>query len=231
MATDTTGAAGRPIRILRALAERPGGLSTPELVDLFGEPIRPRQRALTRYGGILRRHLKDGRVEKEWTPGTRPGVTAAVWRATSAARTWLDEQDRAPARAEATRVFAERRREQNRRAAVERAEALAAARSSYGRDTPPFVRVKVARDLRNLGCTLEQVGAALGVSRETIRLDLLADAPGLNAPQAERHISFGRAGSVTVIVNVRSWLDMPDDLALELWRLIKEIEGLADSGT
>lgn len=48
---------------------------------------------------------------------------------------------------------------------------------------------------------------------------------------AERHdISLGDAGSVSVIVNVDRWWDLPDDQLLKLRKLIKDIEALGDSG-
>jgi hypothetical protein len=45
-----------------------------------------------------------------------------------------------------------------------------------------------------------------------------------------RDVSFGDAGSVSVIVNI-NWLDLPDEKFTQLRKLIKDIEALGESGS
>jgi hypothetical protein len=45
-----------------------------------------------------------------------------------------------------------------------------------------------------------------------------------------RDVSFGNAGSVSIIVNI-NWLDLPDDKFTELRKLIKDIQALGESGS
>lgn len=45
-----------------------------------------------------------------------------------------------------------------------------------------------------------------------------------------RDVSFGDAGSVSIIVNI-NWLDLPDDKFTELRKLIKDIQALGESGS
>ena len=46
----------------------------------------------------------------------------------------------------------------------------------------------------------------------------------------QRHVSFGDAGSVSIVVNV-SWLDLPEEEFTKLRKLIKDIEALGESGS
>jgi hypothetical protein len=92
--------------------------------------------------------------------------------------------------------------------AAERDEALDEARAIFTRQTPRISRKRAAHQLRELGCTLDQIGAVFHVSKERIRQDLLWDPrygrPPENflkylsrasAPEAERTGPGRRAGS------------------------------------
>ena len=59
--------------------------------------------------------------------------------------------------------------------ATERDHALDEARATFNRQTPRINRKRVAHQLRELGCTLDQIGAVFHVSKERIRQDLLWD--------------------------------------------------------
>src|SRR5271169_6756517 len=90
----------RPARLLRALAQNPEPLSTPALASLLAEPGR-RRRLLASYDHILHRHEQAGHVERAGRVRKRRGRPATIWRITPAGRGWLDEHDKAPARAAA----------------------------------------------------------------------------------------------------------------------------------
>ena len=59
--------------------------------------------------------------------------------------------------------------------ASERDRALDEARATFNRQTPRINRKRAAHQLRELGCTLDQIGAVFHVSKERIRQDLLWD--------------------------------------------------------
>jgi hypothetical protein len=160
----------RPVRLLKALAQNPEPLSTPALASLLAEPGR-RQALLTSYDWALRRQEQAGYVEQAGHVTNRRGRPAITWRITTAGRGWLEEHDKAPALAAAAAA-------QARRAAAERDEALDEARATFNRQTPRISRKRVAHHLRDLGCTLDQIGAIFHVSRERIRQDLLWDPEG-----------------------------------------------------
>jgi DNA-binding PadR family transcriptional regulator len=164
----------RPIRLLRALAQHPEPLSAPALASLLAEPVR-RRGLLPSYDHILRRHEKAGRIERAGRLPQRRGRPATTWRITPAGRSWLDELDQAPALAAAAASEARRRAGQAERAATEQAQALDEARATFNRETPRVSRKRAAQQLRDLGCTLDEIGAVFQVSKERIRQDLLWD--------------------------------------------------------
>jgi hypothetical protein len=170
----------RRVRLFRALAQNPEPLSTPQLVSLLAEPG-PRQRLLARYSPILREEEQAGRVERAGrTPGGpgRRGRSALRWDITNAGRAWLARHDKAQALAAAAAQEAQR-------SAAERDRALAEARASFGRQTWRFERKRVAHQLRDLGCTLEEIGAVFAVTREMIRQDPFWD-PESPAPRSRK---------------------------------------------
>ncbi len=159
----------RSARLLRALAQNPEPLSTPTLASLLAEPGQ-RQRLLASYDRALRQHEHAGHVEQAGHVTNGPGRPAIIWRITTAGRDWLDDHDKAPA-------LAQRKTEQARRTASERDHALEEARATFNRQTPRISRKRAAHQLRDLGCTLDQIGAIFHVSKERIRQDLLWDPP------------------------------------------------------
>jgi hypothetical protein len=163
-------AEARPVRLLKALAQNPEPLSTPALASLLAEPGR-RLSLLASYDWALRRQEQAGYVEQAGHVTTGRGRPAITWRITTAGRGWLEEHDKAPALAAAAAA-------QARRAAAERDEALDEARATFNRQTPRISRKRVAHQLRDLGCTLDQIGAIFHVSKERIRQDLLWDPGG-----------------------------------------------------
>jgi hypothetical protein len=116
----------------------------------------------------------------------RRGRPATLWRITPAGRAWLDEHDQAPARAAAAAAAeAQRKTEQAQRAATERDHALDEARATFNRQTLRTDRKRAAHQLRDLGATLDQIGAVFHISKERIRQDLLwdpADPPAARKP-------------------------------------------------
>jgi hypothetical protein len=164
----------RPARLLKALAQNPEPLSTPALASLLAEPGQ-RRRLLASYDQILRRQEQAGHVEQAGHATNGPGRPAIIWRLTTAGRSWLDEHDQAPALAAAAAAEAQRKTEQAQRAATERDRALDEARETFNRQTPRTSRKRAAHQLRDLGCTLDQIGAVFHVSKERIRQDLLWD--------------------------------------------------------
>jgi hypothetical protein len=164
----------RPARLLRALAQNPEPLSTPALASLLAEPGRRRRLLLSSYDRALRRHEQAGHVEQAGRERKGRGRPAIIWRITTAGRGWLDDHDKAPALAAAAAA-------QARRAAAERDQALDLARATFTRQTPRISRKRAAHQLRDLGCTLDQIGAVFHVSKERIRQDLLWD-PAAGTP-------------------------------------------------
>jgi predicted ArsR family transcriptional regulator len=171
----------RPARLLRALAQNPEPLSAPALASLLAEPGR-RRRLLATYDRILHRHEQAGHVERTGRVPKRRGRPAIIWRITPAGRAWLDDYDKAPALAAAA-AAAQRRTEQAQRAAAERDRALDEARATFSRETPRISRKRAAQQLRDLGCTLDQIGAVFHVSKERIRQDLLWDPAARTSPR------------------------------------------------
>jgi DNA-binding PadR family transcriptional regulator len=176
----------RPARLLRALAQNPEPLSAPALARLLAEPGQ-RRRLLMSYDRILRRLEQAGHVERAGRVPKRRGRPAIIWRITPAGRGWLEEHDQAPALAAAAAAQAQRQTEQAQRTAAERDHALDEARAAFNRQTPRTSRKHAAQQLRDLGCTLDQIGAVFHVSKERIRQDLLWDPavrPGARNPGA-----------------------------------------------
>jgi hypothetical protein len=165
----------RPARLLRALAQHPEPLSTPALASLLAEPGR-RRKLLSAYDLALHRHEKAGHVERAGRERKGRGRPATLWRITPAGRGWLDDHDKAPALAAAAAAEA-------RRAAAERDHALAEARATFDLQTPRISRKRAAHQLRDLGCTLDQIGAVFHVTKERIRQDLLWDPAAGKAPR------------------------------------------------
>jgi DNA-binding PadR family transcriptional regulator len=172
----------RSARLLRALAQDPEPLSTPALASLLAEPGQ-RRRLLASYDRTLRRHEQAGHVEQAGHATNGPGRPAIIWRITSAGRRWLDEDDKAPNLAAAAATEARRKTEQAQRTATERNHALDEARATFTLQTPRTSRKRVAHQLRDLGCTLDQIGAVFHVSKERIRQDLLWDPAARPAAQ------------------------------------------------
>jgi hypothetical protein len=170
----------RPVRLLRALAQTPEPLTASALASLLAEPG-PRLRLLMSYDQALRRHEQAGHVERAGRATKGRGRPAIIWRITIAGRGWLDQRDKAPALAAAAVAAAQR-------TATERDQALDEARAAFNRQTPRTRRKRAAHQLRDLGCTLDQIGAVFGVSKERIRQDLLWDPP---ARQTARKPSAG----------------------------------------
>ena len=142
----------------------------PALASLLAEPGR-RRGLLSAYDRALRRHEQAGHVERAGRERKGRGRPATIWRITTAGRGWLDDHDNAPDLAAAAAA-------QARRAAAERDQALDEARATFTRQTPRISRKRAAHRLRDLGCTLDQIGAVFHVSKERIRQDLLWDPPG-----------------------------------------------------
>ena len=165
----------RPARLLRALAQNPEPLSAPALAGLLAEPGR-RRRLLSAYDRALRRHEKAGHVEQAGRERKGRGRPAIIWRITPAGRGWLDDHDKAPALAAAAAAEA-------RRSAAERDQALDQARATFDLQTPRISRKRAAHQLRELGCTLEQIGAVFHVTKERIRQDLLWDPAARKPPR------------------------------------------------
>jgi hypothetical protein len=166
------------VRLLRALADNPEPLTAAVLAGLLAEPGR-RRKLLPSCRRILHRHEQAGLVERAGRGPRRRGRPATVWRITLAGRGWLVQHDQAPALAVAAAARA-------RRSAAERAEALAEARTTFDRETPRLGRKRAAQRLRDLGCTLEEIGAVFHVSKERIRQDLLWDPAAQSGPPQPR---------------------------------------------
>jgi Helix-turn-helix domain len=216
--TEAAVAQTRPARIMRALSSSAAPLSTPDLVRLLDEGISPNQQALTWYGQILRSYAETGRVTRYGrTPGAWQRAPAETWRITEAGRRWLAGYDAEPAKAAAAKAEAEQAATEAQRAATARTALLEQARALYGRATPRASRAQAAHKLRNAGCTLEEVGAVFGVTREMIRLDLLLD-PGAAPRRPGRPpwrsvrtgptacaLSLGAAGEIFRLRAERGW--------------------------
>src|SRR3984957_16347936 len=165
----------RPARLLKALAQNPEPLSTPALASLLAEPGQ-RRRLLASYDRILRQHEQAGHIEQAGHATQGRGRPAILWRITTAGRGWLDDHDKAPDLAAAAAA-------QARRAAAERDRALDEARATFGLQTSRISRKRAAHRLRDLGCTLDQIGAVFHVSKERIRQDLLWDPAARKPPR------------------------------------------------
>ena len=177
----------RPARLLKALAQNPEPLSTPALASLLAESGQ-RRRLLSAYDRTLHRHEQAGHIEQAGHATNGRGRPAIIWRITTAGRRWLDEHDAAQALAAAAAEQAQRQAEQAQRTATERDRALDEARATFSRQTPRTDRKRAAHQLRDLGCTLEEIGAVFHVSKERIRQDLLWDpaartSPGMPKPR------------------------------------------------
>ena len=176
-AADHAATAANPARAAPAsTGAEPEPLSAPALASLLAEPGRRRRLLLSSYDRALRRHEQAGHVERAGRERKGRGRPAVIWRITSAGRGWLDDHDNAPARAAAAAA-------QARRAAAERDQALDEARATFTRQTPRISRKHAAHQLRELGCTLDQIGAVFHVTKERIRQDLLWDPAARKPPR------------------------------------------------
>ena len=172
----------RPARLLKALAQNPEPLSTPALASLLAESGQ-RRKLLSAYDHTLHQHEQAGHVEQAGRERNGRGRPAIIWRITPAGRGWLEDHDKAPDLAAAATAEAQRKTEQARRAAAERDQALDEARATFDLQTPRISRKRAAHRLRELGCTLEQIGAVFHVSKERIRQDLLWDPAARKPPR------------------------------------------------
>jgi len=171
----TARANARPGRILRALAEAPAGLSTPQLVEKLGERSAPNQQVmLSWYGEILRKREQRGEVARAGTvPGRWQQGPAVRWAITDAGRARLAEMEAGPGRA---RIAAERKAAQaaeRARLLAHRERLLADADRDYGAGVTAAERRRIVPALRAAGCTLADIGSVFGVTGEQIRHDLV----------------------------------------------------------
>ena len=114
-------------------------------------------------------------------------------------------------------------------AAARRKSALAAIsglrRADYGPHTPYRLQVLWCPALRAAGCSNQQIGDLFGVTRWAV-----SERIGKHlAEVSQRSIRLGAAGSVSVIVSISQPGGVPGEKLARLWRLIGEIEDLADS--
>lgn len=196
---------GRPTRILRALDRSPDGLSTLQLAAELAEGI-DRSRFLSWYGEILRRYREAGRVEEIGrTKGGYQQCPSVIWRITDEGRKLLACIDDAP-RLEAERA---RANAELAEAAQRRAEALAEGARLYSRQTPRGERWNATVRLRQLGCTLEEIGQLFGVTREMIRKELLLTEeplprrPGRPAVKVSRQVRAPAPGVPSLSLSAR----------------------------
>ena len=176
----------RPARLLRALAQNPEPLSTPALASLLAEPGQ-RRRLLPAYDRALRQHEQAGHVEQAGhaSQRTRPARHHLAHHHRRSRLARGPRQSTSPRRGRAT-AEAQRKTEQARRAATERDHALDEARATFNRQTPRISRKRAAHQLRELGCTLDQIGAVFHVSKERIRQDLLWDPAARKPPRTPK---------------------------------------------
>jgi DNA-binding PadR family transcriptional regulator len=135
------------------------------------------------YDRALHRHEQAGHVERAGRAPKGRGRPAIIWCITTAGRRWLDDHDKAPALAAAAAAAAQRKTEQAQRMATERDHALDEARATFDLQTPRISRKRAAHQLRDLGCTLDQIGAVFHVTKERIRQDLLWDPAARKPPR------------------------------------------------
>lgn len=173
------------LRILRIIAERPDGAISADLTGVFGRDL-PRQRAQSWVCNHLRLLARDGQIAQDGKryqhAGNRP-MPSPVWKITERGHAVIRYADDAPAREAQERAAQVALLE----AAERRARCLGEAQRRYGRNTPPETRRIAAKELRALGCTLDEIGAIFEVSREMIRKDVLRDHPYQSS--GLRHIS------------------------------------------
>lgn len=88
----------RTLPMLRALAASPGGLATSELARQCAADVKPRRRALTLCGNLMRAQEARGRVRLAGTcPAAYQNVPTFVWQITGAGRRFLGQLDGLPA--------------------------------------------------------------------------------------------------------------------------------------
>jgi hypothetical protein len=151
--------------ILAALSACPAGMTSRDLMPLYGNPAPPApgddynrsewQHAMSRCSLDLSRLASHGyarRVGK--LPGAWQVTPVTVWQVTGAGR---DAAARPPRPSRAAAIAAARR--------AARARGAGLSRSARG---------VVAAALREQGCTYDEIGSALGISHEQARQDFFA---------------------------------------------------------
>ena len=159
----------RTIRMLRALADAPGGLPAEAFVDLLAESVTPRgvtprEIAVRRYGSLLTHLAAAGEVTASGKGHGTKGRPVVLWRITDAGRRHLAAADAAP----------------------DRQGLLHDARERFGPGTPVAIRRKAAVILRGAGYSPPQIGRVFGVGGGTIRADLRQAGPVAPVPDAAR---------------------------------------------
>jgi hypothetical protein len=150
----------RTVRMLRALADTPGGLSAEALVDALAEGVTsrgvtPRDVAVRRYGSLLTHLAAAGEVKASGKGHGTKGRPVVLWRITGAGRRHLTAADAAP----------------------DRQGLLRDAREQFGPGTPTGIRRRAAVILRGAGYSPPQIGRVFGVGGGTIRTDLAQAGP------------------------------------------------------
>jgi hypothetical protein len=153
----------RMLQMLRTLASRPEGMSTPDLASMHAADVESWQQALTMCGGAMRRLERRGLVCRAGTvPGGWQQGEAVVWRATGEGRAAAA----VPTAAEARARVARGRIEQRERA---RAALTGLRDAGYGPRTPYELQLIWGPPLRACGCTMQEIADLFGVTSQTIR--------------------------------------------------------------
>ena len=162
----------RPARLLKALAQHPEPLSAPALASLLAEPSQGR-RLLISCASALRRLEHAATRNERAAPledAADPPLSGASPPQAAAGSTNTTQHE---ALAAAAAAQAQRQAEQAQRTATKRDHALDEARAGLqppdSADHPQTSRPPA----KDLGCTLDQIGAVFHVSRERFRQDLL----------------------------------------------------------
>lgn len=187
----------RPLLVLRALAAK-GPLSTPDIRDALELWTDPPQRALSWLGTILRVQRQDGLV-------VRVGQTVGHWQQSPAVIWEITDQGLGELRRiDSIREWQQQEALRLAAAAEERRLALTAAAKIARRDMSRLHRREIALRLRNAGCTLEEIGALFGVTREMIRQDTAPDfvPPAPKVKQPRRYPALIAVGLVENLVRL-----------------------------
>ncbi len=178
----------RRYQILAALRDKPGGLTVRDLLGITGEDATLKYQ--TWYGSYLRDFRDAGHVRMAGKTETGWGhAPAFIWDITHQGRIYLTASEGRAAEIEEAAERAAAARAEETASELRRDEALTTTRAKFrGHRPPPHEREPVAIELRNLGCTLEEIGSVFGITREQARLDLLRPVrlPGLRGRPAKR---------------------------------------------